>query len=227
MLSSPLYVIDLSDAPHVSDGLRTIGVGEVLKIPSVDIEGVPHTPVFSSLARLRTVLSAEQKYIAMNGRQLLELVRDSCLILNPGSPYGKQFLPQETVDLLSGDIFRGYSTRTVKEATKVLLGQPAQYPTHITDALKERFRGLRTVKAAYLAQCLMPESGEPPHTLVGVVVSGEFRSVVTTIMDTIKRVAKEGDIVDVVRIDDPHPEGVAEYLLKETQPFYKRRRSFF
>jgi hypothetical protein len=50
-------------------------------------------------------------------------------------------------DAQRGEIFRGYSTKTIEEATPILLGQPANYPGHLTEVLVKRFRELSTVTA--------------------------------------------------------------------------------
>jgi hypothetical protein len=221
MLESPLFIVDDSEHAPATDGIRPLEGGEQLRIPTIEIDGVPHTPIFSSLPSLRAVIDSERKYIAMNGRQLLEIVQASPLILNPGSPCGKQFVPSETAAMLSGEIFRDYSTRTIEKATQILLGQPANYPGHLTEALAKRFRELSTVDAAYLAHCAFPDTTDPPHTIIGVDARGDWAPIVDATMRTIRQVARENEIVDVVRLDESE---VSRYMRNETKPFYKRKK---
>lgn len=220
MLESPLFTIDDNPATPAVDGVQTLAAGVQLHIPSVEIGGVLHTPIFSSRTRLQAALDAERKYVAMQGRALLEIVQRSPLVLNPGSPYGKQFVPDEIAAMLSGEIFRSYTTHTVQQPTRVLLGQPKAAPTHLTDALAKLFGAMPDVKAAYLAQCVFPDAADP-HTMIGVDARGDWSSIVEAVMQTIRKVAHDQDIVDVVHIDDSQ---VANYMLKQTKPFYRRKR---
>jgi hypothetical protein len=106
MLDSPLYIVNDNPEARGNQGNRILAPGEQLMVSTVEIDGVAHTPIFSSLARLRAVLQSERTYLAMQGRNLLEILRGSHLVLNPGSPFGKQFFPQEVEAMLSGEIFR-------------------------------------------------------------------------------------------------------------------------
>jgi len=223
MLDSPLYIIN--DDPEASGGPgnRMLRAGEQLMVSTVEIDGVSHTPIFSSVARLRAVLESERTYLAMQGRNLLEILRGSHLVLNPGSPFGKQFFPEEVEAMLSGDIFREYTTHTLEEQTEVLLGQPKVYPRHLTDALEQVFAELPDVKAAYLAHVVFSGADQPPHTMIGVDGGGDeknWEGLMTAVTRKLKQVARPDDIVDVIRIDDS---GVSKYMLDETKPFYERR----
>lgn len=221
MLESPLFTVDDSKPAPTTEDFRTLEAGTQLRIPSIEIEGIPHTPIFSSLTRLRAAISSERNYVAANGRQLLGILQVSPLILNPGSPYGKQFLPSETASMLSGEIFRGYATKTIEKPTQILLGQPANYPGHLTEALGKTLRELPSVDAAYLAHCAFADSPEPPHTMIGLEVRGDWDPIVQGVMQTIRRVAHKDEIIDVIRIDDS---GAARYMRDETKPFYRRKR---
>jgi hypothetical protein len=106
MLDSPLYIVNDNPEARGNQGNRILAPGEQLMVSTVEIDGVAHTPIFSSLARLRAVLQSERTYLAMQGRNLLEILRGSHLVLNPGSPFGKQFFPQEVEAMLNGEIFR-------------------------------------------------------------------------------------------------------------------------
>src|SRR5688500_13483860 len=106
MLDSPLYIVNDNPGARGNQGNRDVQPGEQLMFSSVEIDGVAHSPIFSSLARLRVVLKSERSYLSMQGRNLLEILRGSHLVLNLGSPFGKQFFPQEVEAMLNGDIFR-------------------------------------------------------------------------------------------------------------------------
>ena len=56
MLESPLFTINDNETAPVSEGIQTVEAGTRLHIPTVDIQGVQHMPIFSSLSRLRAAI---------------------------------------------------------------------------------------------------------------------------------------------------------------------------
>jgi SseB protein C-terminal domain/SseB protein N-terminal domain len=221
LLEATLVLIDDSPGPALAGAPRTLPAGAKLQVPSVEIEGVLHTPVFSSLEMLQAVLETERKYVSMLGRDLLELVRGTHLVLNPGSSHGKLFIPREIDEILSGSIFQGYAEQVIQQNTRVLLGQPepGEYPHHLTDALSTFFRANPAVRAAYLAQCAWPDTQESAHTLIGVDTLADPDALMPAIMEVIQQVALEQDVVDLVLIDDSE---LSKYMLEQTQPFFTR-----
>ena len=57
------------------------------------------------------------------------------LILNPDQPYGKQFNRRRSPRLLDGSLFQPPAQHTIEEETRVLLGQPSEYPDALVAAL--------------------------------------------------------------------------------------------
>jgi hypothetical protein len=219
LLESPLYIIDDAEGPRPTEhGVTTLQPGYQIRVVTLDIRGVPHTPIFSSLTRLRAVVDVERRYLAMNGRELLEIVQGAHLVLNPGSTLGKYFVPEETAALLSGDIFRSYSESVLTEDTQYMLGQPAVYPTHIADALAARFQTLPDVTAAYLAHCVLPGSDEPQgRTLIGIDAEGDWESVLEAAMRALRQATPNPETVNIVRVDDSE---LGVYFRTQTTPFY-------
>jgi len=224
MLESTLFIIDDNPDNKADVGAIMFTVGMDLHVRTIEMNGVPHTPIFSSLARLRSFVDSERRYIAANGRRLLEIIQGSHLVLNPGSPYGKQFLPDETAAMLSGEIFRDYRTIEIQKPTSVLLGQPAHYPVHLTTALTACFRELPAVRAAYLAHCSFPDSTDPAHTMIGVDARGDWPPIIEAITQSLRQVRHDKEMVDILRIDDSDGSEVSQYMRKETKPFYRRKR---
>lgn len=231
-LESPLLFVDAgsevdagsgadADSDLPVDGKPTVlRAGASVRAEAVEIDGVLHTAIFSSQAALSAVLQTERKFISMLGRNLFELMRGSHLILNPGLPYGKQFLPDEIEAMLDGTAVRGYSTQVLQEETRVLLGQPSDYPRHLTDALAALFRSRKEVEAAYLGLCAWPDADERPHVVIGIDMQGAREALMPAVMSTIRGVARQGEIVDVVGMDSS---SFGAYL-RTTKPFYKRKR---
>lgn len=218
LLESPLLILDASGAPPVADERTVLEKGTRVQAVCVELGGVPHTAVFTSLAVLQEYVRAEQKYISMLGRDLLNLVRGSHLILNPRADYGKQIVPEEIDAILSGAVATGYATHVLQKETQVLLGQPAQPPTHLTDALSSLFQARKDVRAAYLALCSWPESGEQ-HLMVGIDATGDWGALMRSASSALKASARPDEIVDFVSMDDS---SLAQYL-RRTRPFYKKK----
>src|SRR4030095_15836445 len=136
-------------------------------------------------------------------------------ILNPGSPYGKQFTPEEVAGVVDGSIFAPLASTVVTEDRQVMLGQPANYPTHVTNPLAAFFKTKKQVRAAYLAHMFDPKSGDEPHTIIGIDVDDDtnFERLVAEVGIVIGGAAKQGENVDFIRITD---QGLSEYMTKET-----------
>jgi len=215
---SPLLMLDASSEPPVRDQETVLEAGKTLQAVCVPIDGVLHTAIFSSLTLLRQHIDSEHKYISMMGRDLLTLMRGSHLILNPGAAYGKQILPDEIEAILSGAAERGYVSRVVEADTRVLLGQPAKYPHHITDALAFLFRSRKEVRRAYLALCAWPDTGEQ-HLIIGLDATGDWDILMRDITSMLQKAARPNEIVDIIRMDDS---AVSDYL-QGTRPFYRRK----
>lgn len=218
LLESPLLILDASPDSAIPDGKTVLTEGTQVRAVCVEVEGVPHTVVFSSLAVLRGFLQVEQKYISMLGRDLLNLMRGSHLILNPGADYGKQILPQEIEAILNGAAVRGYATRVMQEDTQVLLGQPAAYPNELVDALSSVFRSRKEVRAAYLALCAWPQSREQ-QLMVGIDTSGDWEPLMRDISAALRTSGSRDVVVDFVQMNDS---SVAQYM-RTTRPFYKKK----
>jgi hypothetical protein len=219
---SDLVVIDENPGPGLADGPRRLEAGQSLQLRQLDVGGVPHVPVFSSSARISAVVKTEVRILAMNTKALFEIVAGSHAILNPGSQYGKQLTPEEMAQVVDGSIFAPRSTEVVAEPRQVLMGQPANYPTHVTTPLAAFFKTKTEVSAAYLAHVFDPKSAAEPHTMIGVDVdaAADFDRLMGEASIVLQGVAKQGEVIDFIRITDG---GVSDYMTKETKPFYRRR----
>jgi hypothetical protein len=219
LAESALFFLDASSDSPLPEGSTLLRTGASVKAVCVEIGGTPHTAIFSSLSVLRTCIRAEHRYVSILGRDLFELMRGTHLVLNPGAAYGKQILPNEIEAILNGSAARGYTSKVIEKATQVMLGQPAEYPQHLTEALAARFRSDKQVRAAYLALCSWPESGEQ-FLMIGLDAEGNWEALMRAVTATLREVAKPNETVDFVRMDQS---SFADYL-RSTRPFYKRKR---
>jgi hypothetical protein len=220
--TSDLLVIDESPGPATGDGRQVLEAGRSLQLRQLDVGGVSHVPVFSSSARIGAVVKTEVRFLAMNAKALFEIVGGSHVILNPGSQFGKQLTPDEMARVVDGSIFGPPSSEVVAEARQLLMGQPANYPTHLTNPLAAFFKTKKEVGAAFLAHVFDPKTGAAPHTMIGVDMDAgaDFDRLMGEAAIVLEGVVKEGEGVDFLRITSG---GVSDYMTKQTKPFYRRK----
>lgn len=224
LLEADLLVIGES-ASNEPLGSRVAAEGERLHVRHMEFEGQVHLPVFSSLARLQANLSEPVGYLALNGRTLMEMTQGTPLVLNPGSDYGKVLTSGEVASLLDGSLWSSTSSYTAERDTQVFLGQPAVYPQELVDVLTRVFKRLKPVRRAYLAHFHNPETGEEPHTLIGLEVNGDWDAVMAEVGVATREVEVPDPPVDFVRVEGGRDaKGVGHYLVNKCEPFYSAKR---
>jgi hypothetical protein len=220
LLLSDIFVINEGgESLEIEDGVAK--QGGAIQLQSWQRDGENWTPMFSSLPRLQQSLQTEENYLRLNTKSFFEITRGSNVVLNPNLEYGKEFTTLEIASILDGSIFHAGQGYTVEKATQVLLGQPALYPTKLVESLSRLFRRLPMVKAAYLAHIHDPARDEAPHTLIGIDAAGEWDRIVGDAGMVAGETMPANEIVDFVRVL-PGDNGVSQYLVHETKPFYKR-----
>lgn len=219
-LDGEIFFINRGPSPEKIER-RTVKEGEHFRISNIEIEGEDYIPIFSSLQRLQAVIKDEVCFVNLRVKDFLETTLGSNLVLNPGSDYGKQFTKTEIENLLDGSIWEPKNTYVTKKETNILIGQPKNYPHELCDALSRLFKKIKSVKSAYLAHFHNPETGDPPHTLIGLVAEGNWNEIV----------AQAGIVAESIQIPDPpidfikiEPNGShTDYFLSECKPFYKKK----
>src|SRR5688572_17694826 len=79
LLTSELFAITEGKG---NEGRRIAEEGSRLSLRGFEYEGKPHTAIFTSLQRLQAALQEEAGYVAINGRDLLNVMRGHHLYLN-------------------------------------------------------------------------------------------------------------------------------------------------
>ena len=220
LMASEVLVIGFTDSE--GKGPITVPAGSKLSIMNwKKNDGTPIIPFFTSLEALQRSLKEESKILALPARNFFELTLGSFLILNPASPYGKEFFPNEIQALLETGMNNAPQTRVVQKETKVLLGQPANYPTEMVSALSALLAKRPAVKAAYL--CIMhdPSSAEKPSLVVGFEgetgLAEAMKEAGTVAADT----APKGEFVDFTVLKRGE-QGISNYMFNSVIPFYER-----
>jgi hypothetical protein len=157
----------------------------------------------------------------LNALEFMKITRGADLILNPGSEFGKEFTKAEIESLLDGSIWKPSERYVAKEETKIMIGQPSNYPKELMDALARYFRKTKEVKRAYLAHFFNPERDEKPHTLIGVEMSGDWDLVMSGAGMVARDVHIPDPPVDFIQITGKG--GVEDYFKRDCKPFYERK----
>jgi len=217
-------VLIIEHAEHPREGQGTLKEGESISIRNwLRHDGTPIIPFFSSLGALQRAITDEVTYLELPAKALFEITQGADLVLNPSLEYGKEFLANEIEALLSSGVNQVPDRRITEEPTRVLLGQPAEYPEKMVEALVSLFSRRDNVKAAYLALMHDPSRDDKPHLVVGVDADKEIESIIREAGAVAADTSPKGEPVDLYRIqaDD---DGLSQYFIREVTPFYTRKR---
>ncbi|CAD5989766.1 enhanced serine sensitivity protein SseB C-terminal domain-containing protein [Agreia sp. COWG] len=188
-------------------------------------EGGSILPFYSSEERLRETIAAvpgfEQRFVALPCRDLWQITRGATLVLNPHSPYGKEFLPGEIGQLLDGEAV--LTQRIVDTDTEVFVGVPSHVPPGMTDALAELFAHHREVAEAVLGWKVTPGPGAVDESYHLVIVgAADARDALGGELGRVLTMYSLSAPVDVQFVESGE-----KHVLQSVRPFYRRKRGLF
>jgi hypothetical protein len=217
LLDSEIFVMGTSG----TEGSGVLAPGAGVSLVSLKrADGTTAIPFFSSIESLQRLLQEPTPYLAMPARSLFELTRGAMLVMNPGSDFGKEFLPAEIDMLLETGLNRVPTERQIEDATQVLLGQPAEHPGEMLAALSRLLAKHPRVSAAYL--CVMQQANcEQPSLVVGLEGDGDLRATILEAGSVVADAAPPGAAVDFAAIKRGEA-GIAAYMFTSVEPFYLR-----
>jgi hypothetical protein len=156
----------------------------------------------------------------MRAFDFFTITRGSHLVLNPGSKFGKLFVPTEISDLLDGSLFEPTETFVAQQGSKQLIGQPKDYPQSFVDALARFMAQEPLIASAYIAQHYIEGTHTEPALLVAVVApESEMGRLAAEIGLISQGTAKAQNAVDVTRLDGPD-----RGYFSGQKPFYVRKK---
>jgi hypothetical protein len=154
LLEADLYAATPDVSPSV--GARTVSQDERISLLNVQgPDGSAVAGIFTAQDRLAEVFGMGVGFIAMKGNVLLESVSESGAWLNPGFPYSVHWKPDELVAVLGKPV-----ARTLKTATQIMLGSPAEPPTNLIESLKAVLGHDRRIAEAWFALAHWPDDGK-------------------------------------------------------------------
>ena len=224
-LDFDLYVVGdaVGDHKEEKDGTIIAGDSTSLRINRFSIGGKEKILVFSSLKRLQNCIKGKVNYLQLNGRELLNgVLGDTNVVLNAGAEYGKEFSPAEIREILDGSIFRKATEQIFKAGQAVQLGQPAEPPVKLLNALISYFESKGWVDKAYIAEIIVHGENETAHPVIGLEFSNAGKNMVKELMADIGVIIKEtcppDEVIDITEVRRDHT--VGKYMINHVKPFY-------
>ena len=218
LLEADVFIIQYGNS-NLNIQNNVLQEGTQLKIQHFERDGIAWLPVFSSLQRLQQSVRSETSYLQLKARDFFEITRGAHVVLNPGFAYGKEFVPEEIAGMLDGSIFRPSQTYVAQKETKVLIGQPANYPHQLVKALSDGFARNKLVNRAYLVLFHNPETGEKPHLLISIDAGGDWEKIVGDAGMIASEVMGRDDPIDFMRLENS---GLSQHITSSTKPFYQK-----
>ena len=183
-------------------------------------DGINVIPFFTSLNALEEVIEGEQSYLEMPVKTLFEITLGATLVLNPSSEYSKDFMPEEVNSLLESGAGQTTEQRIIEHNTDVMIGEVENYPAELIASLTTLFSKHDNLKAAYLAEIEDPDT-KSSNLIIGVQGEGDLENVISEAGAVAWDTLINNEVLDFIVIDD-EPDGICEYMLNETKPFYER-----
>lgn len=223
LLDAEVFVAMSCDQPLKADanGATTIPAGALLSERIVtDANGGTLFPFFTSPARARAMFKDDHVIAPDTPRKLFERHPGARFVLNPGSEHFQELSAAEVAKLLAGDFSPTVNTVTIERETKVLVSQPARYPTEMVEGLKRVFADHAVIERAWLAQVDFAD-GNGPHPMIGIEADGEWRDMMDGLRTDLPRAIPHGQQVDFM----PYPQGSMSDYFDKIEPFYRRAKS--
>lgn len=161
MLEADLYAVPEPDSPGGTpgdDGAKVLRAGEQLILRGVVLnDGRNSVTLFTDPSRATKMFGEEARILAMQGRALLDILKDSAVLLNPEGGKGLLLNPDQIKAVLehpSGPLLRPVSGRA--ELHEV---DPENEPVMLTQAIREALKGQK-VKDVWLARAIWPDVGQ-------------------------------------------------------------------
>jgi hypothetical protein len=165
--------LEFTGAPPVAEsgGEMTLPKGTTLHLRSLTKGGQSFVPFFTAPVRARAIFKSDHIVAPEKTRDLFQRFPQAQFVVNPGSEYSKDFLRDEIARFLTGDFGAAFELVHVEEGTRLLLGQPAEYPHDVVAALSAAFEREPTIAAAHLGQAAYGD--KPPNLVIALDITGD------------------------------------------------------
>lgn len=211
LLTSDLLVLGSVEGHESATEAFSVAPGGKVSLVTGIKDGGQYLPVFSSLPRMQDYVKQESKFLAVNGRALLDLTRGAPVILNPASEYGKELTADQVRQLLDAP------------QSRPLAVGAADYPAALVDMLRGLFADRPEIETAWVIQAIFADQPQLPRPVVGIEAASTGADW-PHLMRAIEAAAEKsipGQLFDVQPVDRRNPTGFTGSLL-QCEPFYRR-----
>ena len=188
-------------------------------------ENKPYFPVFTDWDNLRKweeykdadvntmVLSFDDYYTMVADNEngvVINPFSDNIIFTNKNMHHFKEVKDLNT---------KGHTEHVLTEETKVLLADPAPYPTELTEAVASYAKKQKNINAIWLKLMI---NGEEKSFLLAVDFEGDRKTTFNGIAEAARPFLPKDMFIDIINSAD----NAAETMIKD-EPFYKRKKGFF
>ncbi|MFL0252620.1 enhanced serine sensitivity protein SseB [Clostridium neuense] len=220
----PMHLKEKEKTTPNADGVKTLKSGTIMQFANlVDKNDKSWLPAFTDWVEFQKVydkavwsgniatyddllaLSKGMEGIAVN-------CNGTCLRINENN---KAMIEKYKKEKDNNDEVTAVKQNVIKKDTKVMLGEPKDYPSGMIEAVKEHMKKNKCIKAAYLR--LMLKDDEKSYLIVV-----DFRGEKNQVFQGIAKAASpylKGMYLDMVGAN----ESFGKNAVKDVKPFYKRR----
>jgi SseB protein C-terminal domain/SseB protein N-terminal domain len=201
LMDAQIYVVFVSDKPPLigPEGEFTVPPDAKLSLQAATRGEERLVAFFTAPSRAREWFKGNHIVMPDKTRDLFARHHNAAFFLNPGSNYGKEFLPGEVKGLLNGHFGDEPQTEIIQKAEQVLLAHPKEIPADLIAALAREFGQLSSVRSAFLM--LAQRSGKSePSWMLGVDHNGSWEDVRAAIGRAIKDDVLGGWMLDAVSL---------------------------
>ena len=205
-----------------SEGIAT---GEVVLAEGQEIQlqilNDGKLPIFSSAPRLTDggVDNGLVSYVRIPGHAFFNMVQGQDCVLNPFSPAGKLLPKDELAALLTGQLTGPLSP--AGGDAQVMLSQPAEAPTAVTEAVAAWAAAQPHIEAAYVAQMQLANNPDVPRLLLAFISTNPDPSFMQELGPVLEGKTNVYQFVDLMLLDMNSEEGVNPYF-RTIEPFHQK-----
>lgn len=190
---------------------------------SLEVEGVPHTVVFTSLEQLDRWRSGAPHLVAPTESFVASLPATVGLAVNPGGDLGLPLSPEQLDELRP-------ARRVVPAGTRIRVGEPAQEPDEVLAQVAYALGDVPGVSAARRAWVQIADSA--PSLAVGLELGAPLApradadaadvllGTVREALDDVLARSRPGFAIDLVLLADAE-DPISAWMLAHAEPFYR------
>ncbi len=219
---SDLFVIGEGAEP---DENGVIKQGTSISMQNVEIEGKLYLAAFTSAEQLSRTINKETNYYKINFNDLLNIIGNTEIVINPYLEYGKILNQNEISGLRDGSILKPEKTMIMDKDVHVMVGKPKNEPKQLIDALKKYFQNQKKVDSAYNVLYSNPEIDEKPHTLICIESLEIDENITAEIGIICSNVEILDPPVDVIFINKK--DNFGKYIIRNFKPFFTKKKRIF